>query len=442
MASGDAGGNDCSGKWISAIKDATLCLREQEVHFSLLDQSMIYLGKLEVLLRKREHQWDRPPLRDPPAFHHHSHRESGATNDLLVPSVVVAEREHRMMTRGNNPFGAFQDSDDESSSDEEDEEEAGDMPVMNVLSENSIDMRRLMIRILNAQSDIFAAKATCFRKSFQWSLGAEQYTHSLTKIHEALVLGDSEISRWIEAEEGMYGTRSSAKQALSEDVNIVSVAVQFLTEERDRYAAAARQQEHWLLRKLHPQWKSRDDIKRRMGDRWYNNPSPRQDYAAKREEAERQLDDVRRALQYLENLDTSQAERSARLLKERLQGNHIGDSSSQRYNLMRPTDISRRVDITLYPDPTDFGWTFTGSSGVVEFFERPDNASGGLIKLDWYFTTGTVKTSLDHPVQGKTQLFAAKVSPEMYRAILENPRVHTGKRYQRRRKNRHGKKPT
>jgi len=36
---------------------------------------------------------------------------------------------------------------------------------------------------------------------------------------------------------------------------------------------------------------------------------------------------------------------------------------------------------------------------------------------------------MDHPSQGKTQLFAAQVDPATYRAILEHPRVHTGDRY-------------
>ena len=111
----------------------------------------------------------------------------------------------------------------------------------------------------------------------------------------------------------------------------------------------------------------------------------------------------------------------------------------QRYNGMRPTDVSRRVDIQLYPDPTLFGWIFTGSYGVTEFFEiRINESSDEIIKLDWYYTTGTIKTSMNHPVQGYTQLFAARVDPDTYCAILQDPRAHTGKRYgQRRHRNHH-----
>jgi hypothetical protein len=58
-----------------------------------------------------------------------------------------------------------------------------------------------------------------------------------------------------------------------------------------------------------------------------------------------------------------------------------------------------------------------------------------VVKLDFYYTTGTVKTVLDHPRQGVTQLFAkgSSLSLEMYRAILQNPRHHTGNRYHTRR---------
>lgn len=417
---------DRSVEWLSVINMAgTSCLREHDQ--SSLDQSMMYLETLETVLRKREHKWDQPPHRNPPPFNQESSlNQESSQEELLVPWVrVMAEREHvDAIARRNNPYGVFDESDDDNES-SSDEDETESISIEKSVSENSIAMRRLMIRILNAQSEILAAKATCFQKSSQWMLGAQQYTYSLEKIREALFLADSEISRFM-AEEKDHQKSAAAKHALASDANIVSVAVEFLTQERDHYLAAAKHQEERLLKKLRPQWHSRDDVKQRMGDRWYNNPHPKKDYAALREEAERQLRDICDALRFLEDLDTSEAEQSAQRLKEMLL------ASNQRYNLVRPADLSRRVDINLYPDPTDFGWEFTGSSGVTEFFEKQDRG-GDLIKLDWYYTTATVKTSLEHPRQGKTQLFAARVDPGTYRNILENPRAHTGKRYHQRR---------
>jgi hypothetical protein len=107
----------------------------------------------------------------------------------------------------------------------------------------------------------------------------------------------------------------------------------------------------------------------------------------------------------------------------------------ERYNDRRPHYHGRRIDALAYPDPTIFGWTFTGSceGGRAEFFQK-DFAEHGVVKLDFYYTTGTVKTVLDHPRQGVTQLFAkgSALSPEMYRQILLQPRVHTDVRYRRR----------
>jgi hypothetical protein len=114
-----------------------------------------------------------------------------------------------------------------------------------------------------------------------------------------------------------------------------------------------------------------------------------------------------------------------------------GDSTEQqpvapRYNGIRPDYQGKHISIQDYPDPTEYGWTFTGSveASCVEFFEKKMN-NGGLVKLDFYYTTGTIKTVLDHPTSGRNQLFRALVTPEQYKAVLENPRVHTDQGYRR-----------
>lgn len=127
-------------------------------------------------------------------------------------------------------------------------------------------------------------------------------------------------------------------------------------------------------------------------------------------------------------------------------GNNTADSSNTadktterqnipttpRYNRIRPDYEGQRVNERLYPDPTTYGWTFTGSQQAsrVEFFERPMNV--GLVKLDFYYTTGTVKTTLYHPTTGPNQLFRGGLTPEQYVAVLNNPRAHTNQGYRRR----------
>jgi len=160
-----------------------------------------------------------------------------------------------------------------------------------------------------------------------------------------------------------------------------------------------------------------------MGDRWTQNPHPKNDHAARRRAEEEQLRKLEQALALLDQYDTQALEETAQLLKIRLESNN-----KNRYNGQRPTDLSKRVP--GFPDATEYGWTFTGSAdNVVEFFQKT-MMDGTLVKLDFYFTTGTVKTSLKHPTQGKTQMFAKeRVTPDLYVQILKNPRVHTGSRY-------------
>jgi hypothetical protein len=103
-----------------------------------------------------------------------------------------------------------------------------------------------------------------------------------------------------------------------------------------------------------------------------------------------------------------------------------------RYNGIRPNYDGQRISLELYPDPTLFdGWRFTGSQqdSRVEFFEKTMNI--GTVKLDFYYTTGTVKTTLYHITTGRNQLFRGGLTPEQYAAVLNNPRAHTNQGYRR-----------
>lgn len=56
---------------------------------------------------------------------------------------------------------------------------------------------------------------------------------------------------------------------------------------------------------------------------------------------------------------------------------------------------------------------------------------GGAVRINVYYTTGTVGTCLEHPRMGKTQLFRRDVSLELLEKIFLNPRVHTELGYRR-----------
>jgi hypothetical protein len=462
---------DYSNGWLQALQTATSCLRNPNVTMEELDVSMKFLNQLEALLLVKENKWHRPPNELPPqcewitnqprAMNHHFNPYFGNGNtNVAVVSPVISPPPNRS-TNNSNRYASIQDDDEESDEDEshDEEDEAGDHVTYHLNGSakapyvEGMDMRRIMIRILNLQSDIYAAQAQIYRKQQppNWTLGAQQYTYCLHKIHSALILADSEISKWLFSLSHSSMMYQKVVHLLTEDANIVELSVHSMTTNRDDFLGAAQRVEARLLQKLQPQWQARDEVKERIGkQRWYSNPNPKHDHARLREEFEQQLKDIRVAVLCLEALDTTTIVESTRQLRDRLQGRggeypSNGDvvepippqnpdvsergrmDPGERYNGIRPRDLLRRVNYQFYPDPIHFGWIFTGSSGVTEFFEKDG------VKLDWYFTTATIKTSLDHPRQGRTQSFGSRVDPETYRAILENPRAHTGKRYQQRR---------
>ena len=65
---------------------------------------------------------------------------------------------------------------------------------------------------------------------------------------------------------------------------------------------------------------------------------------------------------------------------------------------------------------------FCAPSRVVSFAARGT-------RLNYFYTTRTVATCLEHPQQGRTQLFRRSVSHELLDAIFANPRTHTDKGY-------------
>jgi len=70
-----------------------------------------------------------------------------------------------------------------------------------------------------------------------------------------------------------------------------------------------------------------------------------------------------------------------------------------------------------------------GNKNVIIFNRHTEN---GHEQMDVYWTTCTIKTSINHPRQGKTQMFRRDVDLELYKKICKNPRAHTSKGYQRR----------
>ena len=70
---------------------------------------------------------------------------------------------------------------------------------------------------------------------------------------------------------------------------------------------------------------------------------------------------------------------------------------------------------------------FNETSRVVAFRDE-----AGTVRVNVYYTTGTVATCIDHPKSGKTQLFRRNMTLDDLDAIFANVRTHTGAGYYRR----------
>lgn len=97
-----------------------------------------------------------------------------------------------------------------------------------------------------------------------------------------------------------------------------------------------------------------------------------------------------------------------------------------RYNRRRPTyKGTGRVSYDDYPDPAALQWAFTGSDeeACVEFFEKDFGSRIGVVKLDFYYTKGQLRTVLEHRKKGPRKLFIKdnKLSPKLFRKILREP---------------------
>ena len=115
----------------------------------------------------------------------------------------------------------------------------------------------------------------------------------------------------------------------------------------------------------------------------------------------------------------------------------------QRHNGHRPTYIrTGRVNYDHYPDPTAFQWSFTGSNcddpdavAPIEYFEKDFGKAVGVIRLDFYYTIGTVQTTIVDPIRGTIrELFTKsphKTSQQSYRKILKDPRSYNNERYKK-----------
>lgn len=74
-----------------------------------------------------------------------------------------------------------------------------------------------------------------------------------------------------------------------------------------------------------------------------------------------------------------------------------------------------------------YKWLFlTWQDDIKMLSFKKDN-----MRINIYTTTMTVGTCLTHPRKGKTQMFRKQVDYDLMENIFRNPRIHSGKGYQK-----------
>lgn len=362
-----------SNAWLTAIDQATFGLRTyQSPSWSVstgdwkkslppaprptigeLEFSIAYLSHAEQLLYQNPMcLWNSTPKVAPPEYHTFEPTAPGAGTNILCQGQLDAlwspvsstpsssSRSKRRSkssasTVANNRYASIASPDSDDEDDDCDLEEAGDRPLLHLgswgASESSgqgMDIRRLIIRVCVCQSDLWNFVAMERVRAKQWALGAKSYHQSSQKTRQALGLADDEICKWWSTREAQGYHQPSPQDAqkhenLVRDADVVGVAIQQLTQQRDKYVNAAERQRDSLLRKLNPIWKSREETKRRWGDkRWRNNPNPKRGNRARAMLA--QEEELQQVLEALEIMDeTSSFSSTLAQLEETSQKWHL-----------------------------------------------------------------------------------------------------------------------
>lgn len=236
----------CTQAWLQAFRKAARVLQTPRPSSDALNRSKMYLEQAFVILTEHQDSWNEPPMAlYPPEFPY-------------------------------DPADYFEDV------------RAG-VPMVN---------RRLLIRLVTLQSEVWACEATqCrFHAPPKWLEGAELYENSLERLNFAMHLADSEYARLVQENE-------NAQSVMSEDASIVQVANGSLIQQRDKYRRAAATAARKIRNKLEPLWQLRDEIKNKMGDRWFNNPAAKRDHWQMREADELALKEIEAAIERLDALD-------------------------------------------------------------------------------------------------------------------------------------------
>jgi hypothetical protein len=406
---------DFSDLWLQSISEAVECIQRDNEFDGiepLLNASLAYLSTLENALVQYQESWDFPPRIPPPSW-----EQKNPPQDHFNNKAVIVPSSNQVSALRGNRYASIVYNDESSSDEEEQFDDGGDVLIVNKAHlpvTATMNMRRLVIRIITAQSEILAKLGNVSRNPKQKLLeAADFYLLSLQRIRLALSFADMEIARLFEIKNRNY-------RDLVEDASIVGVAIGSLASQYDDFKKALLVQQQRLLRRLEPQWSSRDKAKSKWGENWTKNPSPTNHFANLRAQDEEKYREVQAVLAKLATMNIEEAKEESKKMMSRLDSRKKNGTNNvaNRLNGERPSDVSGRVSRELYPDPTEFGWYFTGSHKYIEYFER------GEFRIEWYFTRAALKVVSTNQENRMKKRFLPGLTSEAYIQMLQNPATY------------------
>jgi hypothetical protein len=431
-----------------------------------IDHSLAYLIQLDAILQ--EHEKDMPPTTIPPDFEPFTLALSPPSSPSRCgysisgsPTTTPTRNTIRSTGIAAHPPGPLKGNQFESiawSDDEDDEEEkkeadhallsqdedneAGDKPLL-FLSPDAkpfvpeLDTLRLLIRLYVSKADLYAYKARLLSYDYQWMPGVIALQSAVAALRYGMELADAEISKYMMQDVGYYSSsyivpgNSSIRRrfALERDADIVHVSTQSLCKEQTRYLLMAERHLDRLKQNLEPNYAGRSRAKASMGKQWYNNPNPKNTYWKMQQKMEEELFILEKAIEALmASSDIAEMSVAAQQLKEKIRETWY---QKNRYN--GQLSASNKNRLPGYAFPEEEGWIQTGSMDhEVEFFEKQvieevpadsKNMVAYVVRMDWYYTTGLVKMTMEDAVEGTVVLLEKRVRPKSFLLLLQRPKT-------------------
>jgi hypothetical protein len=177
----------------------------------------------------------------------------------------------------------------------------------------------IYIRALTTRGEILCKLGRRMSKVSKWTDSAALFMQAVRLINLALDHAN-EIHAKMESEpEKNHRERRKIGKRVKLNANVVHIAATGAMKEKEQFEKEAQKRKQLLENRLAPQWRSRDEVKARMGEEaWRRNPHPKKDYALRREADEQELRDLTAALDLVLTADFAAIRDGAEALRRKV----------------------------------------------------------------------------------------------------------------------------